>query len=128
MDTSVLIDFLRGVRSPEALKLLDLLGDDAVIVGDLVLCEVLQGMPTEREARRVEAQLRRAIVVGMVDDLLATEAAAHDRLLRGKGVTIRKTMDLLIATFCLSEDLPLLHRDRDFDAMEQHLGLRVLHA
>jgi len=89
---------------------------------------VLQGVATEREARHVERLFREGPIANMVDDEMATEAATNYRKLRAKGVTIRKTVDLLIGTFCLCEDLPLLHRDRDFDAMEQHLGLRVVRA
>lgn len=71
--------------------------------------------------------MRRGPVVPMVNDALATQAAANDRHLRARGITIRKTINLLIGTFCIAENPALLHRDRDDDAMEQHLGLRVVH-
>lgn len=126
-DTSVWVDFLRGRPTPEALLLRSMLGRDPVLMGDLVLCEVLQGVPTDHQARQVERVLRESPVVEMVDDDIATEAAANFRLLRGKGVTVRKTIDLLIGTYCLRENIHLLHADRDFDAMERHLGLKVVH-
>jgi hypothetical protein len=97
-------------------------------MGDLIMCEILRGAPSDRDAIKIEALLRASEVVGMVDDDLAVDAARNYRALRARGITIRKTIDLLIGTFCISEGLPLLHRDRDFDAMEQHLGLQVLHA
>jgi predicted nucleic acid-binding protein len=127
-DTSVWVDFLRGRASPEALLLRSMLGRDPVIVGDLVLCEILMGVPDEQQAHRVERMMRENPIIELVDDDVAIEAAAHFRRLRAKGITVRKTIDLLIASFCLREDVPLLHRDRDFDAMETHLGLRVLRA
>lgn len=127
VDSSVWIDHFRGRPTPEVQRLFGLVRSDAEIaVGDLILCEVLQGIPTECEARRVEADLRAFEVVGMVDDEIAARAAFNFRRLRALGVTIRKTMDLLIGTFCIRHGHQLLHRDRDFDPMEAHLGLRVL--
>lgn len=128
VDTSVWVDFLRDVRSPEAELLDDLLPRRRIVVGDLILCEVLMGLSNEREAGRTEEMLRDFLVMPMTDDGIATVAARHFRTLRAKGVTVRKTIDLLIGTFCLEHGHELLHRDRDFDAMERHLGLRVLHA
>jgi len=87
---------------------------------------VLQGVADARQARRTEALLREFLVLPMVDDGLAVQAAENFRRLRALGVTIRKTMDLLIGTFCIRHGHQLLHRDRDFDPMEAHLGLRVL--
>jgi len=127
-DTSVWVDFLRDVPSPEADLLDRLLPEQQIIVGDLVLCEVLMGVPNERQAARTEELLREFLVLPMTSDVLATQAARHFRALRAKGRTVRKTIDLLIGTFCLHHGHQLLHRGRDFDAMEQHLGLRVLHA
>ena len=97
-----------------------------LVVGDLVLCEVLQGLQTDAEAALVERALRRFDVVPMLSPDLAVRAAAHYRLLRARGVTVRKTIDLLIGTFCIERQHALLHNDRDFDGMERHLGLRVV--
>jgi predicted nucleic acid-binding protein len=129
VDSSVWIDHLRGNPTAEVSALFRLIRSDAdIVVGDLVLCEVLQGIPTERLAAEVEARLREFEVRRIVDDELAVEAARHYRRLLALGFTLRKTMDLLIGTYCIRHRHRLLHRDRDFDAMEQHLGLPVLRA
>jgi predicted nucleic acid-binding protein len=128
VDTSVWVDYLRDIPSPEAILLDDLFDRERLIVGDLILCEVLSGVPGDAVARRTESLLREFRVERMVDDALAVEAARHFRALRRQGITIRKTMDLLIGSWCIRHRHRLLHRDRDFDAMERHLGLDVLHA
>jgi predicted nucleic acid-binding protein len=127
VDTSVWVDHLRAIPSPEALLLDTLLDQEPIVVGDLILCEVLNGVPGEAAARHTESILREFRIERMVDDTIAVEAARHFRALRRAGITIRKTMDLLIGTWCIRHRHDLLHRDRDYDAMEQHLGLRVLH-
>lgn len=96
-----------------------------IIVGDLVLLEILQGARDETHARRIERNLREFRVVSMLDDSLAIKAARNYRLLRGKGVTVRKTIDMIIGTYCIEQDYALLHCDRDFDPMVEHLGLRI---
>ena len=127
VDSSVWIDHLNGVAGPEVLKLATLIrADDPICVGDVVLCEVLMGLASEREAERVERDLREFDVVSMVSDDLAVKAPKNFRQLRRHGVTIRKTIDLFIGTYCIEHRHILLHRDRDFDAMERHLGLTVL--
>ena len=94
---------------------------------DVMLCEVLQGVRDESAAKSVERQLLKLEVfdTGGVD--LAREAARNYHTLRGRGHTVRKTIDCLIATFCIREQHALLHRDRDFDPFEQYLGLSVIH-
>ena len=92
-----------------------------------MVCEVLQGLATEREVLRVLRHLRRFEIFETGGVELATEAARNYRLRRARGWTVRKTVDCLIATFCLTEGHSLLHRDRDFDAFEQRLGLPVVH-
>ncbi len=101
---------------------------EQVIVGDLVLLEILQGVSGEAKASAMERWLRAFIVLPMLNADRAVRAARNYRLLRGHGVTIRKTVDLVIGTFCLDHGLPLLHDDRDFDPMAQHLGLAVVRA
>jgi predicted nucleic acid-binding protein len=96
-----------------------------IIVGDLVLMEVLRGARDERHAESLERAMRRFRVEPMVDVALALAAARHSRFLRGRGVTIRKTVDLLIATFCIERGHALLHQDRDFDRIAQHLPLAI---
>ncbi len=92
-----------------------------------MVCEVLQGLATEREVLRVLRHLRRFEIFETGGVELATEAARNYRLLRARGWTVCKTVDCLIATFCLTGGHSLLHRDRDFDAFEQRLGLPVVH-
>ena len=97
-------------------------------MGDVMLLEVLQGMSGEARATAMERWLRAFIVMPMLDPERAVRAARNYRLLRSRGITIRKTVDMIIGTFCLDHGLPLLHDDRDFDAMAQHLGLAVVQA
>ena len=123
VDTSVWIDFLNGRSTSHVGRLRDVLGTDEIIVGDLMLCEVLQGLDSERAAREVEALLRRFEIVAMAGDAIAVAAAANFRSLRRRGITVRKTIDLLIGTWCIENRRPLLHNDSDFQPMARHLGL-----
>jgi predicted nucleic acid-binding protein len=126
VDTSVWIDHLNDNQSDEVGALRRLVGFAPLIVGDLILCEILQGLRSDREAAIVERALNRFESVSLVTPSLAVKAAANYRFLRGKGITIRKTIDLLIATFCIENRHALLHSDRDFDQIEAHLGLQVI--
>jgi len=123
VDSTVWIDFLNGRSVPHVRHLRALLGSSEIIVGDLMLCEVLQGLESERAARDVERLLRRFDIVPMAGDAIAVAAARNFRVLRAHGITVRKTIDLLIGTWCIENRHPLLHNDRDFDAMARHLGL-----
>ena len=127
VDTTVWIDYLQGVRNPEAHWLEAELDRQRLGLTDVILCEVLQGVRDEAAAATVERQLLRLEVfqTGGVD--LARESAKNYRTLRARGHTVRKTIDCLIATFCLREQHSLLHRDRDFDAFERLLNLSVIH-
>jgi predicted nucleic acid-binding protein len=123
VDSSVWIDFLNGRDVPHVRRLRAIFGVEELIVGDLVLCEVLQGLDSERDARMVEALLRRFEIVPMAGEVIAVTAARNFRFLRGQGITIRKTIDLLVGTWCIENRRPLLHNDNDFRPMAQHLGL-----
>jgi predicted nucleic acid-binding protein len=123
VDSSVWIDFLNGRNAPHVRRLRPILGADEIIIGDLMLCEVLQGLDTERAAREVEALLRRFEIVSMAGDAIAVAAARNFRALRRRGITVRKTVDLLIGTWCIENRRPLLHNDSDFRPMARHLGL-----
>jgi hypothetical protein len=127
VDTTVWIDYLQGVRNPETDWLEAELDRQRLGLTDVILCEVLQGVRDEATATAVERQLLKLEVfqTGGVD--LAREAAKNYRTLRARGHTVRKTIDCLIATFCLREQHSLLHRDRDFDAFERLLNLSVIH-
>lgn len=139
VDSSVWIDHLRGVRTRETeildrllasldpeLGLYDAEAPADLLIGDLILCEVLRGIPDAREHAAVKEILLsfEVMTIGGVD--LALEAADRYRALRRRGVTVRKTIDLLIGTYCIVRDCVLLHSDRDFDPMTRHLGLRTL--
>ena len=121
--SSVWIDFLKGRSAPHVARLRALLGRSEIIVGDLMLCEVLQGLEDERAAREVESLLRRFEIVPIAGDAIAVKAARNFRLLRGRGITVRKTIDLLIGTWCIEHRRPLLHNDSDFRPMARHLGM-----
>jgi predicted nucleic acid-binding protein len=123
VDSSVWIDFLNGRNVPHVRRLRAVLGTEEIIVGDLMLCEVLQGLESERAARDVEALLRPFTIVSMVGEAIAVAAARNYRRLRTRGITVRKTIDLLIGTWCIENRRPLLHNDRDFRPMARHLGL-----
>jgi predicted nucleic acid-binding protein len=123
VDSSVWIDFLNGRNAPHVRRLRMVLGAEEVIVGDLMLCEVLQGLESERAAQEVEALLRRFEIVPMDGDAIAVAAARNFRSLRRRGVTVRKTIDLLIGSWCIENRRPLLHNDGDFRPMARHLGL-----
>lgn len=125
VDSSVWISFFRGDGSPEARALLGLVDTETIVLGDLVLYELLQGIRSQRDLILVEDLLGACDLVTMVGHRAARRAAANYRTLRDRGVTIRKSVDVLIATWCLDNGAILLHRDRDFDAFASHLGLRV---
>ena len=127
VDKSVWIDYLNAVSNPES-EWLDLhLDRERVGLTTIVLTEVLQGLRDDREAAAVQTELLKFEVIDLIDVALATEAAHNHRRLRQAGRTIRKTVDVLIATYCIREQHSLLHRDRDFDAFEELLGLTVIH-
>jgi predicted nucleic acid-binding protein len=127
VDSSVWIDYLRGTENSQTRWLDDAVGEESIGLTSLILCEVLQGVSDEMTFRRFKKDLMQFDVFdgGSVD--LAVASAENYLTLRRKGFTIRKTMDCLIATFCIQEEYSLLHRDRDFDVFESQLGLRVLH-
>jgi predicted nucleic acid-binding protein len=125
VDSSVWIAHLRGSDVPQVHRLRAIDPPDQILVGDLILLEVLQGARDERHAERIERNLRQFAIAPMLSDACAVRAARHYRTLRARGVTVRKTIDLIIATFCLDHDHHLLHDDRDFDPFATHLGLRV---
>lgn len=125
IDSSVWIAQLRGEQTEGTARLAYLVRREPVLVGDLILLEVLQGARDTVHAKAIERGLRAFTVVPLLSPDLAPRAAAHYRQLRALGLTIRKTADLIIGTYCLANDHALLHDDRDFAVMAQHLGLRV---
>ena len=126
VDTSVWIDHFNGAQTHEAGLLAEALrSDDDVLLGDIVLLELLQGVSSGRQTRVLEDALAGLPHIELLTFGLARLAASHYRTLRAAGVTPRKTPDLIIGTWCIAHDCELLHRDRDFIPMQRHLGLRA---
>jgi predicted nucleic acid-binding protein len=125
VDSSVWIAHLNGRETATTLRLRTLAANQPLLVGDLILLEVLQGGRSEAHASRIESGLRRYAIVPLLGDDLASRAARNYRHLRRIGITLRKTADLIIGTYCIEHGHALLHDDRDFDAMETHLGLKI---
>ena len=123
VDSSVWIAHLRGPLTPATAKLEAAVTFEPILVGDLILLEILQGARDEPHAARIERGLRRFQIVPLLDADLAPRAARNYRRLRDMGITIRKTNDIIIGTFCIERGCSLLHDGRDFVAMEEHLGL-----
>jgi hypothetical protein len=124
VDSSVWIDYFNGVITPQTDKLHDLLDSEPLAIGDLILTEVLQGFRDDRDFERARDVLTSLEVVDIAGWETAVQAAKHSRSLRKLGITVRKTVDSLIATRCIESGYRLLHRDRDFEPFEKHLGLR----
>jgi len=124
VDSSVWIDYFRGTPTPQAEKLDSLLGSEPVVTGDLVLTEVLQGFGSEHDFNQAKKLLTSLVVVDLVGQDIAIQAARNFRALRALGITVRKTIDTVIATRCIASGLTLLYSDRGFDPFVQHLGLR----
>lgn len=134
VDSSVWIDHLRGVRTPQvgALNdLLDMIDPDSgvpeppsLLIGDLVLLEVLRGITADATYHRIRGRFLSLPQVTLGGTETALSAADHYRALRRLGITVRKSVDCLIAAWCIAHDVPLLHADRDFDAFARHRGLR----
>lgn len=126
VDSSVWIAHLRGQRTLATAKLEAAAEREPLLIGDLILLEVLQGARDEAHAARIERGLRQYAMVPLLNPDLAPHAARNYRKLRELGVTIRKTADIIIGTFCIEHRHALLHDDHDFAPMEQHLGLKVV--
>ena len=126
VDSSVWIDYLRGTPTPQADKLDSLLGTVPLAIGDLILAEVLQGCGSDKAFNEVRRLLSSLTVVNLGGIDIAVQAARNFRTLRSMGVTVRKTIDTVIATRCIVDQHELLHSDRDFDAFQTHLALRCV--
>lgn len=126
VDSSVWIAHLRGHRTPATAKLEEAVTREPLLVGDLILLEILQGARNDAHAGRIERGLRQYAIVPLLSADLAPRVARNYRKLRELGITIRKTADIIIGTFCIEHRHALLHDDRDFAPMETHLGLEVV--
>jgi predicted nucleic acid-binding protein len=126
VDSSVWIDYFNGKFSAETDALHACLGQESVLVGDIMLAEVLQGFRLERHYRIARDLLLSLDVVNILDTSIALKSAKNYRRLRQKGTTVRKTTDCIIATWCIEHGLALLHCDRDFQPFHEHLGLQTV--
>ncbi len=127
VDTTVWVDYLRGTDNPHTAWLACKLSETRIGLTDLILCEVLQGVQEAAMFSRVRREMLTFEIFNTGGETMAIASAQNYRRLREQGHTVRKTIDCLIATFCLTQGHSLLHRDRDFDPFEEFLGLRVIH-
>ena len=127
VDSTVWIDYFNGLETSQTDTLNSILETTPILVGDLILAEVLQGFRQDVDFEKARRALGKFLQASLVGPELAIQSARNYRTLRQKGVTVRKTIDNLIATYCLENDHELLHNDSDFDGYEQYLGLRVVH-
>jgi len=127
VDSSVWIDFFNGIDTPQTNILESALGVEKLGVGDIILTEVLQGFRSDADFRVAQDALLRFPVFSIGGVELCVKSAKNYRELRRRGVTVRKTIDCLIATFAIEQGYSLLHSDRDFAPFEEHLGLSVIY-
>jgi hypothetical protein len=125
-DSSVWIDYFNGRETPKTDWLDSALGREHIVTGDLILLEVLQGFQNDKDFKTAKRLLMSFPLMNMVGQELALESALNYRFLRQKGITVRKTIDVLIGTFCIHHQLYLLHDDRDFEPMERLLKLKTI--
>jgi predicted nucleic acid-binding protein len=125
VDSSVWIDYFRGMQNSQTDRLDGLLGNQPIATGDLVLAEVLQGFGSTRDFNQGKKLLRSLPIIELVGENIAIQAAKNFRTLRSLGITVRKTIDTLIATSCIEKGLILLYSDKDFDPFVEHLGLQT---
>ena len=128
VDTTVWVDYFNGRITPETTILDQILSTDEIVIGDIILAEVLQGFRSDQDFETALQALIKFSQVSMLNPDLAVRSARNYRQLRKVGISIRKTLDCFIATYCIENRIELLHSDRDFDPFEQHLGLNVVHA
>jgi len=124
VDSSVWIDYFNGADSPQTKILHEILGIQPVAIGDLILAEVLQGFKSDNDYRAAKQVFNDVAVFDLLGKKMALKCADNFRSLRKRGITIRKTADVIIATFCIENKLPLLFSDRDFNPFVKHLGLQ----
>ena len=123
VDTSVWIDFFNGKIDEQTDKLNELLTSENLIIGDIILAEILQGFKSDRDFNTAKNILNELPCYAISSKKIAIKSSENFRLLRKKGITVRKTIDMLIGTFCIENNIPLLHSDKDFQPMQKYLGL-----
>jgi len=127
VDSTVWVDYFNGIENPQTDYLHQIADKTPILIGDLILAEVLQGFRDDADFEKARRTFGKYTQAEMVNPELAVQSARNYRLLRRKGVTVRKTIDSLIATYCIENEHDLLHNDSDFDGYEKHLGLSVIH-
>jgi len=124
-DTSAWIDYFNGVLAPHTDRLDSDLETHIIIIGDLIIAELLQGFKTDKEYNTAKKIIEKFEYRDFVGKEIAMKTANNYRYLRKNGITVRKTIDVIIATFCIENEYQLIHNDKDFDPLEEHLGLKV---
>ncbi|MBK7381331.1 MAG: PIN domain nuclease [Ignavibacteriales bacterium] len=124
VDSSVLIDYFNGKENWQVEKFDEILGKEIVAIGDYILVEVLQGFGNDKDYETAKNVLNSFPCFNICGEEIAIKSANNFRVLRKKGITIRKTIDIIIGTFCIENELILLHNDKDFFPLEKHLGLK----
>ena len=127
VDSTVWVDYFNGVKNQQTDYLYQIADKTPILIGDLILAEVLQGFREDTDFELARRIFSKFLQVEMVNRDLAVQSARNYRLLRRKGITVRKMIDSLIATYCIENEHDLLHNDSDFDGYEKHLGLSVIH-
>lgn len=125
VDTSVWIDYFNGIENKQTESLDHILSEQTVLIGDIILTEILQGFDSDKEFRLAKKALNPLDCVHLGGKSLAIKAASNFRFLRSKGVTIRKTVDMLIGSWCIEHEVELLHNDKDFDMIATQLPLQI---
>jgi len=123
VDSSVLIDYFNGIKNQQTNKLHELLGKEEVVIGDYILTEVLQGFRSDKDFKQAKTVLKAFSCLELCGKEIAEKSAMNFRHLRKNGITIRKTVDVIIGTFCIENDISLLHKDNDFLPLQKHLSL-----
>jgi len=125
VDSSVFIDYFNGINNWHTDELNILLGNELIITGDYILAEVLQGFKNDKDFKIAKEIMQSFPCFNICNEELAIKSAENFRYLRTKGITIRKTVDLIIGTFCIENEIELLHNDRDYEPMGQYLNLKI---
>lgn len=126
LDSTILIDYFNGELNWHVEKLDQILGRELIVIGDYVLTEVLRGFKSDKDFQKAQVVLNAFPCLSICGEEIAVKSAINYRYLRKKGITIRKTIDVIIATFCIENNLTLFHNDRDFDPFVKYLKLKII--
>ena len=126
VDSTVIIDYLNGIDNWQVEKLDSILGKEVVVIGDFILTEVLQGFKSDSDYQKAKLILNEFPILNILGEEIAIKSADNFHFLRKNGITIRKTIDVIIATFCIENNLELLHNDKDFEPFTSYLKLKTI--